>query len=74
VYGGSTTFVAAASGAPPLAYQWQFNGQNLFGATGTTLTLPSLTFADSGAYTYFRREDGLTAQFSLGIDGSEQGF
>ena len=35
---------------PPPAYQWQFNGANLPGATGPTLVLSNVTTNDSGLY------------------------
>jgi hypothetical protein len=33
VQGAAVTFSVAASGTPPLAYQWQFNGTNVPGVT-----------------------------------------
>lgn len=50
-FGSNTLFVAHAVGAVPLSYQWQFQGANLPGATLSTLTLTSLTGAESGDYT-----------------------
>jgi len=49
--GDSATFVVAASGSAPLAYQWRWYGTNLAGATGTSLTLTGLTTNQSGPYT-----------------------
>ena len=49
--GGTGAFVAAVGGAPPLAYQWQFNGQNLPGATATTLVISNVQPAEVGLYT-----------------------
>ncbi|MBW8863482.1 MAG: immunoglobulin domain-containing protein, partial [Verrucomicrobia bacterium] len=43
-------FVANAFGAPPLVYQWKFNGTNLDGMTGATLLLTNLQLAQSGLY------------------------
>jgi glucose/arabinose dehydrogenase len=58
--GGSASFTVAASGTPPLAYQWQkFDGtawQNLAdgpgvsGATTATLNLTAVDAADAGQY------------------------
>lgn len=48
--GSSATFSAAASGTPPLRYQWYFNGTNLPGATNTTLTLTNIQPEMSGLY------------------------
>ena len=36
--GVTATFSLAATGDAPLTYQWRFNGANLSGATGTSLT------------------------------------
>jgi glucose/arabinose dehydrogenase len=47
--GQSASFTVAASGAPPLTYQWQRNGSPISGATGATYTLPTTTLSDSGA-------------------------
>ncbi len=33
---GSVSFTVAATGSPPLSYQWQRNGVNIGGATGST--------------------------------------
>jgi hypothetical protein len=33
--GTNVTFSVTASGTPPLSYQWQFDGTNITGATGT---------------------------------------
>src|SRR6185295_16661023 len=45
------SFNASASGTVPLAYQWQFNGVNMSGATGTALTLSNVHTTDAGNYT-----------------------
>ena len=47
--GSNATFVVIA-GAPPLAYQWRFNGGNLAGATNSTLTITNVQPANTGAY------------------------
>lgn len=47
--GGTATFSVAATGSAPLSYQWQRNGVNLAGATGSTYTTPAATTADDGA-------------------------
>ena len=47
--GGSATFTVAASGTPPLSYQWQRNGVDIPGATSSSYTLTSVTAADNGA-------------------------
>jgi hypothetical protein len=51
VAGSSPTLSAAArTTAPPLSYQWQFNGVSLPGATATSLTLPNVQPANAGSY------------------------
>ena len=47
--GQSASFTVAASGTPPLSYQWQRNGVSIGGATNAMYTLSSATFSDSGA-------------------------
>jgi alpha-tubulin suppressor-like RCC1 family protein len=50
--GSTVNFLVDASGAPPLAYQWFFNGTNaIAGATFTELLLTDVLPRDSGAYT-----------------------
>ena len=41
--GGTATFTVAASGTPPLAYQWQRNGVDIPGATSASYSLSSVT-------------------------------
>jgi hypothetical protein len=48
--GGTATFTVAATGTPTPAYQWLKNGVIIAGATGTTLTLPSVTTNDNASY------------------------
>jgi glucose/arabinose dehydrogenase len=47
--GQAASFTVAASGAPPLSYQWQRNGAPIGGATSATYTLPTTALGDSGA-------------------------
>ena len=47
--GQPASFTVAASGAPPLSYQWQRNGAPIGGATSATYTLPPAALSDSGA-------------------------
>jgi hypothetical protein len=50
--GSAVNLLVNASGAPPLAYQWFFNGTNAIGgATFTELLLTNVQPRDSGAYT-----------------------
>lgn len=48
--GAPFLMLASAVGLPPLAYQWQFKGANLPGATNAFLLLPDLRPDQSGAY------------------------
>ncbi len=48
--GGTAAFSARASGSYPRAYQWQFNGESLAGATGLSLTQANAQAADAGDY------------------------
>ena len=49
--GSTAQFSVTASGTPAPTYQWQFNGTALAGATGSTLTLNSVSAANAGNYT-----------------------
>jgi hypothetical protein len=44
------TLTVAATGAPPLLYQWRFNGADLPGETNTTLALTNVTRLHNGLY------------------------
>jgi glucose/arabinose dehydrogenase len=48
--GYPVTFYVTASGNNPLNYQWRKGTSNIPGATGTSYTIPSVAFADSGNY------------------------
>jgi hypothetical protein len=50
VVGTSVTLVAAATGDPPLAFQWKKGTAAIKGATAPSLTFPSATLAHAGAY------------------------
>jgi len=43
-------FGVAVTGQAPFKYQWKFNGTNLVGQTGATLTIPAANVSNSGAY------------------------
>jgi len=47
---GNVTLSVSATGGG-LSYQWQFNGTNITGATGTTLNIPNVTPTNVGVYT-----------------------
>lgn len=48
--GTSATFTVGATGTPPPAFQWLFNGTNLPGATSPSLTILNAQPADAGTY------------------------
>ncbi len=48
--GGTAQFGIVAGGTTPLTYQWKFNGVDLAGQTGSSLTLAAVTPAQSGDY------------------------
>ncbi len=51
VLGGATVnFSVTATGQQPLAWQWQFNGTNLPGATNNPLVLSNVLVSQSGLY------------------------
>ncbi|MDB6122573.1 MAG: hypothetical protein JWQ71_1566 [Pedosphaera sp.] len=50
IQGNSTSFSVAATGDNPLSYQWQLNGTNINGATGTNYILSSAQASDAGTY------------------------
>ena len=49
--GETAALSVSASGASPLSYQWQKNGNNLSGATLTTLNITNVQMSDAGFYT-----------------------
>ena len=48
--GSPATFTVTAVGTAPLQYQWRFNGTNITGASGTSLTLSNVQPAQAGNY------------------------
>lgn len=48
--GANVTFSVTADGAPPLHYQWRFNGDDLPGETSATLQLFAVQSGDMGVY------------------------
>ncbi|MDB6035740.1 MAG: hypothetical protein JWM16_6078 [Verrucomicrobiales bacterium] len=50
--GANVTFSGFADGAPPLFYQWYFNGQEIGGATNSTLVLTNIQPLQAGSYGY----------------------
>jgi len=50
VAGSNAVFSVSATGSRPLAYQWQFNGLDIPGATTPTLVRSNVQPADAGSY------------------------
>ncbi|PWU17791.1 MAG: hypothetical protein C5B50_10595 [Verrucomicrobia bacterium] len=50
VAGGNASFSVGAVGSVPLSYQWSFNGSNVAGATGASLSLSNVQSAQAGSY------------------------
>ncbi len=50
VVGQTVTFTAAATGTPPLSYQWYWDDNPVAGATSDRLTLPNVQFDQRGDY------------------------
>jgi hypothetical protein len=48
---GTTNFTAHVSGSG-LVYQWLFNGNLIYGATGPVLTLTNIQYSQAGQYSY----------------------
>ena len=65
IAGASTNFQVVATGANPLAYQWQFFSTNLPNATNATLTLSNVTTMLAGSYQAFVTNPGGSATSSV---------
>lgn len=50
-YDGNATFAVAATGVPNPTYQWQLNGTNISGATGSSYTVTGASYTNAGNYT-----------------------
>jgi hypothetical protein len=48
--GSNVTFTVEAGGGPAPAYQWLFNGENIEGATGTSLAVANAQVTNAGTY------------------------
>ena len=47
---GNVSFSVSVCGTPPFSYQWQFNSNDIAGATNVTLVLTNVTPANAGSY------------------------
>ena len=47
--GQTASFSVTASGTSPFSYQWQKNGVDIAGATGSSYTTPPVSFSDNGS-------------------------
>ncbi|UII19636.1 carbohydrate-binding protein [Fulvivirga ligni] len=50
IEGESVSFSVDVSGAEPISYQWQYNNQDIAGATGSTYSISSAALSDAGNY------------------------
>lgn len=50
-FGANVMFSVSASGSPTLQYQWRFNGQNIPGATSSSLSVNNVQAGNLGRYT-----------------------
>ncbi len=48
--GQTANFLVTVNGTAPIAYQWQFNGMNLAGATQSTLVVTNAQLSSAGDY------------------------
>jgi uncharacterized repeat protein (TIGR01451 family) len=48
--GTNALFTVTAQAAPPVSYQWLFNGTNILNATNASYFIPAVTAADVGDY------------------------
>jgi hypothetical protein len=53
IVGSAVVFSATPTGTQPIAFQWQFDGTNVSGATDATLELTNLAYSNAGTYTLF---------------------
>ncbi|EEF60560.1 beta strand repeat-containing protein [Pedosphaera parvula] len=60
--GTNVVFTVTASGTAPLTYQWQFNGNNIPGATNATYVRSNVQLADAGTYTVLVSNPGGSTQ------------
>jgi alpha-tubulin suppressor-like RCC1 family protein len=63
----SATFTGSATGSSPIYYQWSFNGSPLPGATGTSISITNVQYANGGNYT-------LTASNFVGVTASSNAY
>ncbi len=56
----NATFSVLAVSSSPIRYQWRFNGQNLPGATNSTLTVTNVQLTNEGLYTAAVTDDAGT--------------
>lgn len=58
--GSDVTFSVTATATSAITYQWQFNGQNLAGANGATLSITNVQPYHGGTYSVAVTGDGTT--------------
>ena len=45
-------FTSSVIGTNPISFQWEKNGNNIAGATNSTLNIQSVALSDTGSYSY----------------------
>jgi alpha-tubulin suppressor-like RCC1 family protein len=73
--GATAAFAVVATGAAPLAYQWEHEGQPIAGATGPVLMLTGVSVAQAGQYTVVVGSGGasvrsMPARLTVGTSGA----
>lgn len=61
------TFTVTATGSPPLAYQWRFNGVPMTGETNATLRIAAAGLAHEGDYTVLVSNDAGAAGSEIAV-------
>lgn len=59
--GDNVIFDMVVAGSNPFSYQWRFNGTDMQGETGSSLTLANISLSDAGAYSCVITNDCGTA-------------
>ena len=65
--GASISFAVTATGSSPLAYQWFFNGANIFSATTNPFTLAGAQLTNNGNYFVIITNVGGSATSSVAV-------
>jgi hypothetical protein len=67
--GASAALSVLATGAPPMSYQWRFNGGEIIGATNSVFRIPIVQPTNSGSYSVLVSNDvGSTNSQAASLD------